>query len=130
LLHLPADGDNAAMQTESREADLTKRQRRWFQFSSRTLMIGVTLFCVFGAWFGNQARIVIQRKAIIRNEPVSAMSISENARYMVPGRSDIPWIRRLLGDHDCFAISADQSATDEDLERYRSAFPEADVRRR
>ena len=100
--------------------------RRRFQFRLRTLMIGVTLFCVVGAWFGNQAWIVIRRKAIIRNEPISAMI---PARELVPGRADIPWIRRLLGDHDFFAIFAPQSATDDDLERYRSAFPEADVRR-
>jgi hypothetical protein len=58
------------------------------------------------------------------------MSISESERDIVPGRPDIPWIRQLLGDHDCFAIFAPPSTTDEDLERYRSAFPEADVRRR
>jgi hypothetical protein len=104
--------------------------RRRFQFRLRTLLSGVALFCIFGAWFGNQARIVIHRRAIIRNEPISAMTVAEGARDLVPGRSDIPWIRRLLGDRDCFAIFADQSATDEDLERYKSAFPEADVRRR
>jgi hypothetical protein len=31
--------------------DLSKRERRWFQFSLRTLMIGVTLFAV-GCWIG------------------------------------------------------------------------------
>jgi hypothetical protein len=101
--------------------------RRRFQFSLRTLLIGVTLFCIFGAWFGNQVRIVIQRRAIIRNEPISAMI---PARELVPGRADIPWIRRLLGDKDCFVIWADQTVTDEDLERYKAAFPEADVIRR
>jgi hypothetical protein len=31
------------MQTEPPTADPPKRKRRWFQFSLRTLMIGVTL---------------------------------------------------------------------------------------
>jgi hypothetical protein len=34
---------DAAMQTEPSKADPTKRKRRWFQFSLRTLMIVVTL---------------------------------------------------------------------------------------
>jgi hypothetical protein len=48
------------MEAEPSKADPPKRKRRWFQFSLRTLLIGVTLFCIFGAWFGNQAWIVIQ----------------------------------------------------------------------
>jgi hypothetical protein len=46
---MPAAGDNAAMPTESSEAEPPKRKRRWFQFSLRTLLIGVTLD---GASFG------------------------------------------------------------------------------
>jgi hypothetical protein len=42
LLRLAVE-DNAAMQTEPTKADPPKRKRRWFQFSLRTLMIGVTL---------------------------------------------------------------------------------------
>ena len=43
LLQLPAAADNAAMQTEPSKAEPPKLKRRWFQFSLRTLMIGVTL---------------------------------------------------------------------------------------
>jgi hypothetical protein len=46
-LRLPSVGDNAAMQTEPPKADLPKRKRRWFQFSLRTLLIAVTLLCVY-----------------------------------------------------------------------------------
>ena len=45
LAPLPEQADNAAMQTEPPEADPPKRKRRWFQFSLRSLLIGVTLFC-------------------------------------------------------------------------------------
>src|SRR6516225_1917245 len=42
---------NAAMEAEPPKAELPKRKRRWFQFSLRTLMIGVTLCaCLFGVW--------------------------------------------------------------------------------
>ncbi len=34
------------MQTEPSQAEPPSRQRRWFQFSLRTLLIGVTVFCV------------------------------------------------------------------------------------
>ncbi len=43
---LPAPADNAAMEAEPPNADPPKRKRRWFQFSLRTLLIGVTIFSV------------------------------------------------------------------------------------
>ena len=43
LLRFPAAQDNAAVQTEPRTAEPPIRKRHWFQFSLRTLMIGVTL---------------------------------------------------------------------------------------
>ena len=59
MLRLPAGGDNAAMQTEPPKAEPPKRQRRWFQFSLRTLLIGVTLLAVT-CW------IVVDRQRLIR----------------------------------------------------------------
>ena len=52
LLQLPAVRDNAAMQTEPRKPSPPKRRRRRFQFSLRTLMIGVTLLAVPCAYVG------------------------------------------------------------------------------
>ena len=46
LLRLPAVRDNAAMQTEPPKTAAPKRKRRWFQFSLRSLMIGVTMLCI------------------------------------------------------------------------------------
>jgi hypothetical protein len=43
------------MQTEPSKADPPKRNRSWFQFSLRTLMIGVTLLAV--AWAGWASRV-------------------------------------------------------------------------
>ena len=43
LLRLPADWDNAAIQTEPAKADPRNRSRRWFQFSMRSLLIVVAL---------------------------------------------------------------------------------------
>jgi hypothetical protein len=46
LLRLPSVGDNAAMEADPPKAAPPKRKRRWFQFSLRTLLIGVTLLAV------------------------------------------------------------------------------------
>ena len=54
LLRLPAVGDNAAMQAEPSKAEPPKRKRRWFQFSLRTLLIGVTLLAIGSAWMARR----------------------------------------------------------------------------
>jgi hypothetical protein len=51
LLRIPTVGDNAGMQSDTPKAE-PKRKRRWFQFSLRTLMIGVTLVAIPCGWFG------------------------------------------------------------------------------
>jgi hypothetical protein len=44
--------------------DTSASPRRRFQFRLRTLLIGVTLFCIVGGWFGNQVRIGANLKAV------------------------------------------------------------------
>jgi hypothetical protein len=46
------------MQTELPNADPPKRKRRWFQFSLRSLLIGVALLSIPCAYVGWQAKIV------------------------------------------------------------------------
>jgi hypothetical protein len=63
LLRLPAVGDNAAMQTEP-----PKRKRRWFQFSLRTLMIGVTLLAAV-CWVDiDRSRLIRERDEAIQKQ--------------------------------------------------------------
>ena len=45
--------------------DETPTQRRWFQFSLRTLLIFVTLAAIPLGWLGWQAHIVRERKAML-----------------------------------------------------------------
>src|ERR1700680_5163089 len=52
--------DNEAMENEP-----PKHQRRWFQFSLRTLLIGVTLLAVPCAYVGSHAKIIHRRKAML-----------------------------------------------------------------
>jgi hypothetical protein len=95
---------------------------RRFQFHLRTLLVAVALFAIPCAYIGHQAEIVKDRKAILDD---GRLTLS----VMTPARSELPRIRLWLGDVDCFAIYADAIVSDADLERYRAAFPEAEVTR-
>ena len=53
------------MQTEPSTAEPPKRKRRWFQFSLRTLMIGVTLLAVPLGYVAWHARVVRERKELL-----------------------------------------------------------------
>jgi hypothetical protein len=54
------------MEAEPPEADPPKRKLGWFQFSLRTLMIVVTMFCVIGGDVASQEKIVQERQLMIR----------------------------------------------------------------
>jgi hypothetical protein len=110
------------MQTEPPKADPPKRKRRRFQFSLRTLMIAVTLLAVPFAYVGWQATIVRERKAW-KDNPKFYVEMGQQ----VP--SNLPWIRRLLGDSDCSWIIADDSVSDAELDACRAAFPGVSVLR-
>jgi hypothetical protein len=59
LIWLAAVTDKAAMQTEPTKADPPTRKRRWFQFSLRTLMIGVTVLALplgYVGWLAKDER--------------------------------------------------------------------------
>ena len=121
LLGLPAAADNAVMPTEPPKAEPPKHKRRWFQFSLRSLMIGVTLLAVASAYVGWQARIVRERLELLKTgggSPVSMIGRDQSKD------GQIPFFRRLMGDRFCTVIWLDQGA---DIGRYKTAFPEADV---
>jgi hypothetical protein len=98
-----------------------KHKRRWYQFSLRTLMIGVTIFCFVAGWFLSQAAIVWTRKAMLRGAPVWSVDDDETA--------EIPWYRHAIGDRGIGTIVLDKTFTDEQLDRYRSVFPDASIYR-
>ena len=108
MLPLPAPADNAAMQTEPSKAEPPKRQRRWFQFSLRTLLIFTLICAVASAWLTHR----VERK---RKEREAVESIFEDNGAVVydydyriaASSKEIPsarpsgpiWLRNVLGDN-------------------------------
>jgi hypothetical protein len=109
------------MQAEPPKAEPPKRKRRWFQYSVRTLMIVVTLLAVGSGYVGWQAKIVRER---------DALSEKRDGVFMVIAVDDteVPLVRRMLGDHQYMAVLFDDAPPEAILRRYRAAFPEAEVR--
>ena len=118
----------AIMPAEPSDADPPKRKRR-FQFSLRTLMIGVTLLAVPSAYVGWQAKIVRDRKAVARwiEERKGELSGTVTTPPDEPYRPQVSWIRRVLGDKGVALISLPKPVSDDDRQRIKSAFPEADI---
>jgi hypothetical protein len=102
---------------------------RRFQFSLRTLLIGVALFCIAGWWFANQFRIVQERDKMM-SLPDCEIIIFGDGPGHYGSKGGIPWFRRWLGDREIQKLRMSQSTTDDEVERYRAAFPEADTSRR
>jgi hypothetical protein len=126
LLPLPAPADNAAMQAESPKPDPPKRKRRWVQFSLRSLLIGVTLFCVVvGGYVGWQAKVVRERKAMLDSLDKSGGGY---VGFLALGNPqvEVPAIRHWLGDRAIKEILIRESRFKEQAPRFQIAFPEAD----
>lgn len=102
---------------------------RRFQFSLWSLLIVVTLLagvCGCVAWVAREVAIVHERRQLFY---YAAPRPTPSATVIRSLTSDDPpsFLRRLLGDHTFSQIVLDDSATDEELLRYETAYPEADV---
>lgn len=114
------------MQSEPTQVEPPKRRRRWSQFSLRSLMIVVTLFCVAAGWFATQARAVRDRKAALYNHArfiILYSFLDEQDR-----RANWP-LRQWLGDVPIEHMVVTHDIPPDDFETIRHAFPEAMVLR-
>jgi hypothetical protein len=118
-----------------------------FRFGLRSLLVVVTLACV---WLGWNANVVHQRRAMLADvesrggriivgyalfqgsELVSADPSSWRAPRsfssltMLPGDQNLSWIRALLGDRTIAVIYLPSGEfADDDAQRIQAAFPEA-----
>jgi hypothetical protein len=105
--------------------------RRRFQFRLRSLLIGVTVFCVVvGGFVGWQAKIVRERLALRDSCATVAIFLDEeDVLFTHPPRekSTVSWIRERLGDKAVHAITCYKGIAPETANRIVAAFPEADI---
>ena len=102
-------------------------RRRWYQFTLRTLLIGVALLSVPCAYVAHEYRIVQARKEWITDRaPVfqRALIPSKQVNQRNPA-SDPSLIRRWLGDKAETLIDVDSEA---DSAIAKSLFPEAAIK--
>jgi hypothetical protein len=100
-----------------------------FQFRLRTLMIGVALLAVACCWAAHQLHIVRERDKMLASDDCEIIIYGDGPRPY-GSKGGIPWFRRWLGDREINTIRTFHSTSDDEVERYRVAFPEADVARR
>jgi hypothetical protein len=99
-------------------------KRRWYQFSLRSLLIGVTLLALAFGYVASQARIVVDRNAVLNIRVKHAYTIQPvfNPTYRVNGL-----LRHWLSDYPIAEFCFDDNATDEEIGEARRAFPEAAI---
>jgi hypothetical protein len=101
------------------------------QFRLRTLMIGVTVFCVVSGYVAHEAKIASDRAAMLKFHIISkAVKDFYPAGWNYQTKSTgIPMLRLLIGDHEFTEIQFFESTPEEVLDKYRAMFPEAKMRR-
>jgi hypothetical protein len=93
--------------------------KRWFRFSLRTLFVFMTVFAIWLTWLGWQRGVVRERSKLLQ--------ANVGRETSNPGPT-IPFVWSLLGASPLSAINLPASEfSEEDLQQYRAAFPEADV---
>jgi hypothetical protein len=121
--------------TEPTKHDPPKRNRRWFQFSLRMLMIVVTVLAPICAYFGWQAKIVGEQTAMLE----SIKAIGGGYWDVAPPEPAIgydwknsyepPFIRRRLGEPRIHVILLPYGYPEAETDRVIESFPGALVGR-
>ena len=117
---------------------MTAPRRHWFRFSLRTLFVAVT---ALAGWLGYELHWIRERHEVRRVLESRGGGLQSGDEYkaavdewqrFVPEtekiRSEIPWVRRILGDVPVVIINAPiDRLSEQELSRIRRAFPEAFV---
>ncbi len=131
------------MQAKPPKASPPTRNRRWSQFSLRTLMIGVTAVAV-AAWFvRSQANFVNERKELARE--IAAQNNGDGGRVTFASELKPNWplragtkiiyppfptvsnLRQWLGDDFALSVWLNGRRAESFLKRVKAAFPEAEI---
>lgn len=104
----------------------TKRRRRWFAFSLRTLFVLVTAFAI---WLGWNLSIVRERQAMWNSIEARGGSINGLNDYPFDydgPEVEVPLPRRILGDRAALIIFLEtEEFSDEEIAQVKAIFPEA-----
>ena|SRR5215211_8235772 len=100
-----------------------KPKRRWLRYSVRTLLVAVTIFCV---WLGYTLNWIHARHQFLNS--------LETARYIRDGEhpsyfaiNTAPWSLRVFGETGVRKISCREEPAHKTISRARSLFPEAEL---
>jgi hypothetical protein len=118
------------MESEPQKADLPKRKRRWYQFSLRTLLIGVTLLAVACAYVGWQSKIVNERQSWLKEHSGLQLFQGEHVHIVLVNgdKSKSPsFVRRWLGDKELAEREVAWNGPPDELKELISLFPEATI---
>ena len=96
-------------------------RHRWSRFSLRTMLVLVTLLCVYLGWLMNWKR---QREAVLLNSHNRAPLIGE---YFVEEGQQPPFPLAFFFVKGIRVVIPGPSARDEEFKRLQSLFPEAKV---
>ncbi len=118
------------MQMESQNADPPKRKRRWFQFSLRTLLIAVTMFCVVvGGYVGRQVKIVRERKTMAQwIEAHGGFCLIAVELPTHDGAERPSLLRCWLGDHTVEEVFLPNAIDADEAAQIRATFPGVHLR--
>jgi hypothetical protein len=133
LFLLPTPKDNAAMETEPPKVEPTKRKRRRYQFSLRSLLIAFTVLAIPCAYVGWQESIIRERRAVVATHG-TLMSweiprLKDIAPWQPSFRPRPPFPLRWFGEDGFAVVYAKDSETDDEIDNLKRLFPEAQIRR-
>jgi hypothetical protein len=108
--------------------------RRRFQFRLRTLMIGVTAFCVaIGGFIGHERNLLKERRAYLlplqdTHIPDDAWRLGRLFLFKEGDKSKSPGrVRLWLGDEAHESVIVDRDASEQTKQAVAALFPEADI---
>jgi hypothetical protein len=91
--------------------------RRRFQFRLRTLLVGVTLLCVWCGYVSWKAKTVLSRRATLQK-----ITLVDKGEYRI--RDSDSWLGRMLGDKTVEGIIVPSDTSLEERRSLRAEFPE------
>lgn len=107
-------------------------QRRWFQFSLRTLIITFGLLTAALGWLGRELKVIhernVTREWVVTNGGATISRAQWNPPFGDGGYLvEVPFWRTWLGDQPMVSLKLSGKCMPEDVDRVQAIFPEARV---